>query len=65
MMAATVGELRAMSDAELAGALSGARQELFNLRFQMATRKLTNHNRLGEVRREIARILTIGASRRG
>jgi ribosomal protein L29 len=30
-----------------------------NLRFQLATRKLQDHNKLGEVRREVARILTV------
>ncbi|MBU6152635.1 MAG: 50S ribosomal protein L29 [Chloroflexi bacterium] len=58
-MATTAAELRQLTATELAERLGEARQELFNLRFQLATRKLENHNRLGEVRRQIARILTI------
>ncbi len=63
-MAMTASELRQLTAAELAERLGEARQELFNLRFQLATRKLENHNRLGEVRRQIARILTIAEQQR-
>ena len=63
-MATTAAELRQLTAAELAERLGEARQELFNLRFQLATRKLENHNRLGEVRRQIARILTIAGQQR-
>jgi large subunit ribosomal protein L29 len=63
-MATTAEELRQLTATELAGRLGEARQELFNLRFQLATRKLENHNRLGEVRRQIARILTIAGQQR-
>jgi large subunit ribosomal protein L29 len=63
-MATTAAELRQLTDTELAERLGEARQELFNLRFQLATRKLENHNRLGEVRRQIARILTIAGQQR-
>ncbi|GIV78723.1 50S ribosomal protein L29 [Litorilinea aerophila] len=52
-------ELRAMTDAELANQLDDLYQELFNLRFQKSTGKLTNTARLGQVRRDIARIKTI------
>ena len=31
---------------------------LFNLRFQLATGQLENHSRLGQVKREVARVLT-------
>jgi large subunit ribosomal protein L29 len=63
-MATTAAELRQLTATELAELLGEARQELFNLRFQLATRKLENHNRLGEVRRQIARILTIAGQQR-
>ena len=36
--------------------LDGAHQELFNLRFQLATRQLQNYRRIREVRRNIARM---------
>ena len=38
--------------------LREAREELFNLRFQYATRQLTNTARIREVRKDIARLLT-------
>ena len=38
--------------------MSEARRELFNLRFQLATGQLDNSARLGEVRRDVARIAT-------
>ena len=53
-----VAEMRAMGDAELLSRLSEARRELFNLRFQLATGQLDNSARLGEVRRDIARLMT-------
>lgn len=39
--------------------LADLKEELFNLRFQYATRQLTNHARIREVRRDIARIQTL------
>lgn len=52
-------ELKGMANAELATKLDEAYQELFNLRFQKATGKLTNTARRGYVRKDIARIKTI------
>lgn len=52
-------ELRELSDEELAKKLEEGREDLFNLRFQDATGALENPARLGQTRREIARILTI------
>ncbi|MCP3977018.1 MAG: 50S ribosomal protein L29 [bacterium] len=52
-------ELRQFSYGELGGKLDEAKEELFNLRFQLATNQLDNSTRLREVRREIARINTI------
>jgi len=52
-------ELREISTPELQTRLAGARQELFNLRIQQANHQLANSQRLGEVRREIARLLTL------
>ena len=54
-----VGELRNLDDAELTTKLREAKEELFNLRFQGATRQLENHGRLRAVRKDIARIYTI------
>ena len=52
-------ELRDMSDDELATRLAEAREELFNLRFQHVTGQLDNYARLGQLRRDIARIETL------
>ena len=52
-------ELRAMTDEELSQRLEELRQELLNLRFQTATRQLSNTSRIGEVRRDIARVMTV------
>ena len=53
-----VAEMRILGDAELLERLSDSRRELFNLRFQLATGQLDNYSRLGEVKREIARLST-------
>ena len=52
-------DLRDLTDDELQHRLADTRQELFNLRFQAATGALENTTRLGQVKREIARLLTI------
>ncbi len=44
---------------ELEGRLAEARQELFNLRFQIVTGQLDNNARIAQVKREVARIHTI------
>ncbi|MDI9548401.1 MAG: 50S ribosomal protein L29 [Chloroflexota bacterium] len=54
-----ISELRSMTNAELANKLDDAYQEMFNLRFQRSTGQLTNTARVGEVRRQVARIKTI------
>jgi large subunit ribosomal protein L29 len=51
-------EIRELSAEDLQGKLKEARQELFNLRFQMATSQLDNTARLGQVKKDIARIQT-------
>lgn len=58
-----VKELRSKTDIELANQLDDAHQELFNLRFQRSTGKLTNTARFQEVRRQIARIKTLQRER--
>ena len=52
-------ELRATADEELVTKLRDAKEELFNLRFQVATGQLDNNRRLQTVRRDIARMYTI------
>lgn len=55
----TATEIRSMTNAELANKLDDLYQEMFNLRFQAATGKLTNTARKGTVRKDIARIKTV------
>jgi len=52
-------ELRALSTAELAKQLEEAHQELFNLRFRLATKQLVNHRQIPMVKKKIAQIKTI------
>ncbi|MCC6025676.1 MAG: 50S ribosomal protein L29 [Caldimicrobium sp.] len=52
-------ELRELSIPELKERLAKLREELMNLRFQKAIHRLENPMRIRQVRREIARVLTI------
>jgi large subunit ribosomal protein L29 len=52
-------EVRNLTADELTQKLSEAREELFNLRFQHATGALENTARIKDVRRDIARMLTV------
>jgi large subunit ribosomal protein L29 len=52
-------EIRALSDTELDARLNEAREAYFKLRFQFATGQLTDHTRLRQARREIARLATV------
>jgi len=51
--------MRTHSTEELAKMLEEAYQELFNLRFRLATKQLVNHREIPRVKREIARLKTI------
>ena len=55
----TAGELRELNADELVEQLRESKEELFNLRFQMATGQLANNRRLRTVRQEIARVYTV------
>lgn len=52
-------EIKALGDAELHKKLEEAHQELFNLRFKLATRQLVNHREIHKVKLRIARLNTI------
>jgi len=56
---ASANDLVLLDGDELAGRLGDARRELFNLRFQLATGQLDNPARVGQVRHDVARILTV------
>ncbi|HBY32551.1 MAG TPA: 50S ribosomal protein L29 [Clostridiales bacterium] len=55
----TAKELRSKSTEELQQELVALKDELFKLRFQHATNQLENPQRLGAVKRDIARVNTI------
>ncbi|MCD6567384.1 MAG: 50S ribosomal protein L29 [Dehalococcoidia bacterium] len=54
-----IDEVRAISDEEMHTKLDDAYEELFNLRFRLATRQLVNHREIPKVKKKIARMKTI------
>jgi large subunit ribosomal protein L29 len=54
-----MAEIRDLPAAQIQQRLADLHEELFNLRFQYATRQLTNHARVRQVRRDVARIQTL------
>lgn len=52
-------EIWEMTPEEIKGKLDDAYAELFNLRFQFSTGQMRNSARLGQIRRDIARLQTI------
>ena len=52
-------DLRKMTAEELESKLTELKRELFNLRFQHAINQLENPHRIVEVKRDIARVMTI------
>ena len=56
---ATANDMRELGAEELVARLRESKEELFNLRFQMATGQMDNNRRLRTVRHDIARIYTV------
>ena len=54
-----VNEIRNLTAAEMDEQVAGLKEELFNLRFQLATGQLENPGRIREVKKTIARIKTV------
>jgi len=52
-------EIRSLNTEELLKKLDEAHEELFNLRFRLATKQLANHREIPRVKKKIARIKTI------
>lgn len=52
-------ELRELPEDELFARMEAAKEELFNLRFQLATGQLDNPARMKQVRHDVARIATV------
>jgi large subunit ribosomal protein L29 len=55
----TAHDLSMLDGDELSSRLGESRRELFNLRFQLATGQLDNPSRISQVKREVARMLTV------
>ncbi|MCC6601901.1 MAG: 50S ribosomal protein L29 [Anaerolineae bacterium] len=56
---ANIVELRGMSDAKLEEMLENSREEMFNLRFQVASARLEDYTQLKAIRRQIAQLETV------
>tara|TARA_Y100001968_G_scaffold333277_1_gene395129 strand:+ start:3490 stop:3699 length:210 start_codon:yes stop_codon:yes gene_type:complete len=56
-------EVRKLTDAEITLKIDGIRKELFDLRFQQATRQLDKTHRFKEARIELAQLLTVKSER--
>ena len=52
-------ELTKMSEAELESKLKELKEELFNLRFQHAINQLDNPHKIADVKKDIARVMTV------
>ncbi len=56
-------EVRKLSDADISEKIDALRRELFDLRFQQATRQLNKTHRFKEARAELAQLLTVQSER--
>jgi large subunit ribosomal protein L29 len=54
-----IADVRAMTADQLTDALGDLKKEQFNLRFQAATGQIEKTHRVGEIRKDIARIKTV------
>ena len=59
-----IAKARSLSEQELAEELESARRHLYDLRFQLATRQLTDYSQISQTRKDIARLLTVQTERR-
>ena len=63
MARSNASELRQLSDADITEQIVGLRRELFDLRFQQATRQLANTHRFKQSRTKLAQLLTVQKER--
>jgi len=63
MAATTALEIRKMTNAEIVGAITDAKQEMFNLRIQWEIGQLEDYTRIRELKKEIARLKTVQRER--
>ena len=59
-----IAKARSLSEQELTEELASARRHLYDLRFQLATRQLTDYSQISQTRKDIARLLTVQTERR-
>ena len=59
-----IAKARSLSEKELAEELASARRHLYDLRFQLATRQLTDYSQISQTRKDIARLLTVQTERK-
>jgi large subunit ribosomal protein L29 len=59
-----IAKARTLSEQELLDELASARRHLYDLRFQLATRQLTDYSQISQTRRDLARLLTVQTERR-
>lgn len=62
-MALEMSDVRKLSDSDISEQINGIRRELFDLRFQQATRQLQNPHRFKVARRRLAQLLTVRQQR--
>jgi len=58
-----IDRIRGLTDAEIEEALVDARRELWQLRFDLTTRQLTDYSKIRQARRKIARLMTVQTER--
>ena len=58
-----IAKARTLSEQELLEELVSARRHLYDLRFQLATRQLTDYTQISQTRKNIARLLTVQTER--
>jgi large subunit ribosomal protein L29 len=58
-----IAKARSLSEQELSDELESARRHLYDLRFQLATRQLTDYSQISQTRKDIARLLTVQTER--
>ncbi|MEA5391747.1 50S ribosomal protein L29 [Cyanobium gracile UHCC 0139] len=59
----TITDVRSLSDTQIGEQIDGVRRELFDLRFQQATRRLEHPHRFKEARIKLAHLLTVQQER--
>jgi large subunit ribosomal protein L29 len=58
-----ITKVRELTDEQLLAEISTQRRNLYDLRFQLATRQLTDFNQIAQARKTIARLLTVQTER--